>query len=191
MHYLKFSSCFVFLLLLSCNNKSKVQIFEFDFPSDCCNLTFEEAEILDPRIGNTIVKWFLPCIFSPNNDDTLDQILFLRTNPGINKIVEFEIHAQDGTLIFSDSEFKPNLSLNGWDGYFEGLLQEGPFQATYTIEDLAGNKYNLNSIVCSIACNSNSSLVEDGLPVEDLRWGSSHDGNGGFDNNYATPEECY
>lgn len=187
------------IIFLSCNSgnedesQSGDNIFEFNFPEDCCTMTFTSLESDEDYNLNSSPKLYMACIFSPNGDtDIRNQTTYYGTNQDIASIIKMEVLAQDGTLVFSNENFLPNEPLEGWDGFFDRNLHQGPFLVKSILENSQGVRMFHETIVCSILCNNESrELINEGLDLSFATWGSQHDGDGDF-SAVATPlHNCF
>jgi gliding motility-associated-like protein len=77
-------------------------------------------------------KFFIPNVFSPNEDGINDNFTLLG-NEGIKQLKTFELYDRWGNHIFSAKNISPNDSNLGWDGFIRGQkAQQGVY--TYKIE---------------------------------------------------------
>ncbi len=80
----------------------------------------------------------MPTAFSPNGDFNNDR--YYPITRGVSKIKKFFIYNRYGQLVFSASDFSPNISSLGWDGMFKGQAMS-PDSYVYILEavcDLGG-----------------------------------------------------
>jgi gliding motility-associated-like protein len=76
--------------------------------------------IQDPRLD-------LPNIFSPNGDNVNDLIIY-PPFPSVEKVLDFKIFDNWGSLIFEAGDFDPSQKQIEWDGTFNGKrLNPGVF----------------------------------------------------------------
>jgi gliding motility-associated-like protein len=81
--------------------------------------TFEvEGLSDDPR---DCVQFYIPNVFSPNNDGINDDFLiFVAEDSGIQSVTSFQVYDRWGNLIFNQGRFIPQNGNIGWDGFFKG-----------------------------------------------------------------------
>lgn len=85
-------------------------------------------------VYNNCCKPFIPDAFTPNGDGRNDKIKILMK--GDFELLEFSIYNRFGQRVFTTS-----LLSEGWDGHFNGVLQDlGTFN--YYIKGICGNKGN-------------------------------------------------
>lgn len=181
---MKLSKAFCFLttlMFLACNNQDENNIFDFKFPEDCCTMTMTTLESDGDYNLNSSPKFYLPCVLVPNGGNLLDQVVHYGTNSDIIKVIKMEVFSQDGSFVFSNEDFPPNEPLEGWPGFFDRALAEGPFQVKSTLENSQGVLMYHETIVCSVLCELDNDLIDRGLSIWDLQFGSQHDGKGRFD----------
>jgi hypothetical protein len=68
-------------------------------------------------------KIYVPNVFSPGNLDGINDGLTVFAPPSVAKIKSFSIFDRWGNLIFKNTNFLPNDPLQGWDGYYKGVIQ--------------------------------------------------------------------
>ena len=78
------------------------------------------------------VNIFIPNIFSPNQDG-INDIFFVQTNPEVTGINVMRIFDRWGNIVFEKFNFLPNDADAGWDGTFNGKPLN-PDVYTYVIE---------------------------------------------------------
>ncbi len=86
---------------------------------------------------------FLPNVFSPNNDGVNDRF-FPQTDASVQRVTALTIYNRWGGVIFSRTNFAPNLSELGWDG---GDAQPDVFVYQLEVEYLDGRRETLTGDV--------------------------------------------
>jgi gliding motility-associated-like protein len=191
MNLYKIVSTLLFLsamLITSACKKNKVE------PADPLptpeELFYTECGKIPPVIGcikGTSI--FLPNAFTPNNDGFND-VFFAFGGYGIKEIISFKIYDEAGSLIFQESNIPLNVVFGlsyGWDGKLpDGSFQDGIYNYTISFATLLDEIAEFEGAVC---CRTSFPLdcVEN---EKHLAWGTQHDGNGGFDSNLPSYEEC-
>jgi gliding motility-associated-like protein len=62
---------------------------------------------------------FVPNAFSPNNDGANDLLMIY--SPGdVGRVLDFQVYAHWGELVFQQRDFLPNFPAYAWDGRFRG-----------------------------------------------------------------------
>ncbi len=64
---------------------------------------------------------YIPNAFSPN-DDGINDIFYIHSAKGIEKVVDFVVVDRWGGLVFQNKDFLPNTSSGGWNGKYRGQL---------------------------------------------------------------------
>ena len=77
-------------------------------------------------------KFYVPNIFSPNEDGTND-VLEVYAHPGISLVNTFVIYDRWGNLVFEATNYQPGSSEGVWDGTFGGTSLN-PAVYTYLLE---------------------------------------------------------
>ena len=71
--------------------------------------------------------YFVPNVFSPNNDGTNDGFTVFG-GPGLELIEKLQVFSRWGELVFETNNILPNNESAGWDGKFNGeLVNPGVF----------------------------------------------------------------
>ena len=75
-------------------------------------------------------KVFIPNAFSPNFDGINDEFMVFG-HIGVEEVEEFQVWSRWGSLVFENTNFPPNKTGFGWDGYWRGkLVNTGVFAYT-------------------------------------------------------------
>ncbi|MEZ4988182.1 MAG: gliding motility-associated C-terminal domain-containing protein [Saprospiraceae bacterium] len=83
---------------------------------------------------------FVPNIFSPNGDGNNDYFLPL-TGQDVSRIVQMQIFARSGQLVYQQANLPTGISEMGWDGTFQGqMLNPGVFVYMAEIEFVDGRR---------------------------------------------------
>ncbi|KAA3631078.1 MAG: gliding motility-associated C-terminal domain-containing protein [Bacteroidetes bacterium] len=64
---------------------------------------------------------YIPNAFSPN-DDGINDIFYIHSAKGVEKVVELIVVDRWGGLVFQNKDFLPNTSSTGWNGKYRGQL---------------------------------------------------------------------
>jgi len=196
---LSFYLAIVAVLLVACNDDGEKDNarFDYNFPQDCCqsDLRFDRlSDELDckPSIDSITfidhLSLYIPCVFSPDSDQLLNRTHNVFTNDFCTDICSVEIFAQDGTLVFSNGQYRTNNFSNGWDGTNDNEMVEGPFEIIYRLK-CQDSDYEVQGVVCALLCSSSASYTDQNLKTSELRWPSQQDGSGGFDP--LAPDGCF
>ncbi len=175
---------FAFIIISSCK-KNKVE--PNDPPPTQEELFITECGKIPPVFGCIkAASLFIPNAFTPNNDG-INDIFFPFGMSEAMEVVSFKIYNEMGTLIFESYSFGFNDPAYGWDGKLsDGSIQDGIFNYTISVETLFDETAEFEGSVC---CRT-------GLPIscveneKHIAWGTQHDGNGGFDVNLPSYEDC-
>ena len=126
---------------------------------------------------------YLPNVFTPNGDGINDFYLpYAGTD--IAEIEEFVIRNGNGEILFSNENFAPNSSQNGWDGQEGTLPYSGQFNFSARIRSADGTVEELSGEFCSFPCSEGTTLSNLG----NCRYGTQHSGEGGFNENAPSLE---
>ncbi len=158
------------------NNNDNNSITTFE--KSCCNTPHLEA-----CIGGA--KVYISNVFTPNGDGTND-LFYVSSGSGINRIEQFTISDQDGTPVFEKFSFFANNPDQGWDGRLpDGSLPNGVYNYQIIISNAAGLSETLEGQVC--ARTGDLTCVD---KEQHCAYGLQHDGTGGFNPDFATGETC-
>ncbi|MFT4665807.1 MAG: gliding motility-associated-like protein [Ulvibacter sp.] len=84
-------------------------------------------------------KVWLPNAFSPNGDGINDFFTVYGKTSNVQMVEEFKVFDRWGGFVFEGKDFLPNVTLNGWDGTFNGKdLPLGTYIYTTTIRFVDG-----------------------------------------------------
>ncbi len=64
---------------------------------------------------------YIPNVFSPNGDNVND-LVTVYADPGVKRVVVFEIFDRWGNNVFINADFLPNEPRFGWDGRFRDIM---------------------------------------------------------------------
>ncbi len=83
-------------------------------------------------------KFYLPNVFSPNGDG-INDVLMLKTHPGVARVVRWMIYDRWGDAVFGARDFDANSGDTGWDGTANGReLNPGVFVYMLELKLLTG-----------------------------------------------------
>ncbi len=86
---------------------------------------------------------FVPNIFSPNNDD-INDYFYMKSGAGVKNIKKLTIYDRWGNKVFERQNLRQNVSVDGWDGKFNGReVLSGVYVYTFIIELNNGDLFNL------------------------------------------------
>ena len=150
----------------------------------CCALDAREISVADVQV-------FIPNVFSPDNDG-INDVFNIMTNGADAVITSFLIRDTDQTMLFFAADVLPGSPGSAWDGSFSGNILTGVFDYSITIEASNGTAETVLGQVCSLPCSDTSEPQEDFGMTENCKFGTQHDGAGGFDENLPSFEnfEC-
>lgn len=119
---------------LNCLNL-EVQDITFEAEDVCNNSNFCTTRITYIPDGQA----YIPNTFSPNNDGNNDYFTVF-TNEFIQNIASMQIFSRWGEMVFSKTDFMPNVEEEGWDGRYNGTNAViGVYVYQIEIEDTKGN----------------------------------------------------
>lgn len=103
------------------------------------------------KVNKKPPKIYIPNVFTPNHDGINDKV-FIQTDPvTIQMIDEFRIFDRWGAEVFFKSNFPPNDSNLGWDGYFKGERENpGVFVYFLKCKDIYGDEILLKGDITLI-----------------------------------------
>ena len=193
MNLYKIVSILLFLsamLITSACKKDKVEPTEPPLTPE--ELFYTECGKIPPVIGcikGTSI--FLPNAFTPNGDGFND-VFYPHTGYGIKEIISFKIYDEAEILIFQESNISVGVLTNDpergwWNGKLpDGSFQDGIYNYTVVVANLLDEIAEFEGAVC---CRTSFPLdcVEN---EKHIAWGTQHDGNGGFDSNLPSYEDC-
>jgi gliding motility-associated-like protein len=95
-------------------------------------------ERIDIRYKNkTIIQ--IPNVFSPHNQDALNDYFTLFGNENVEIIEELKVFDRWGNLVFLTTDFPPNIPELGWDGNFRGrLASKGVYVYVFRVRTIEG-----------------------------------------------------
>jgi len=97
---------------------------------------------------------------------------FAQTANSIPSIDKLTIKSQEGSVVFENSNFKPNDPTHGWDGSINGEYVEGPYMMTYNFQNAVGENAVIEAVVCLLTCSDQGDII--------FKY-RAQDGQGGFD----------
>ena len=81
------------------------------------------------------VKWYIPNVFSPHNNDGLNDLVYVHSNENVVGVNTWKIFNRWGALVFERNNFLPNDPGSGWDGTFKNQeLQSAVFTYVVALE---------------------------------------------------------
>ena len=81
------------------------------------------------------VKWYIPNVFSPHNNDGLNDLVFINTNEKVVGVNTWKIFNRWGALVFELNNFSPNDPRFAWDGTIKNQkLQSAVFTYIVALE---------------------------------------------------------
>lgn len=136
---------------------------------------------IDEQIGNGHI--YVPNIFTPNGDNIND--FFIIFGDSVRLITNLEIKNASGTVVFSRANFIPNQFDAGWDGYTNGVVVEGLYAVSFTVEAENGTIKVLHSEVCNYPCDSNGN--SESVKIEKCQFPIQSD-HGHFGSTFSSNE---
>ncbi|MEI6409727.1 MAG: gliding motility-associated C-terminal domain-containing protein [Bacteroidota bacterium] len=80
----------------------------------CKDSAWINVIVRDPMCSG---KWYIPNVFSPNDDGVNDRFTVYTNAECVHKIAVLRIFDRWGSLVFEAKDFEPNNEYKGWDGY--------------------------------------------------------------------------
>ncbi len=173
-----FTTIILAIVLVFCN-ACKKEGFTKKFKKECCT----HAATID-SVGSA--KFFIPNSFTPNQDG-INDIFMIFTDQEIIKINSFRIVNASGLLVFELVEFLGNDPSFGWDGHlYDQTINDGIFDYFVELENINNE---IKTVSGKVSCRTSLPI-----PCVDHEasciFGTQHDGNGGYDDNLPSYEEC-
>jgi gliding motility-associated-like protein len=82
---------------------------------------------------------YVPDIFTPDGDGVND-FFFIKTRSGVKSIREFKIFDRWGELLYSKSNVRLNVPVDGWDGKYNGKVVNNGVYICYIYLELENGK---------------------------------------------------
>lgn len=178
----------VLLSFISCQEEPEPSIvetgFEFNFPTDCCELTqFSVNGVSDLQAEG--INYYRSCVFTPDGFHDNADSYWVQTNDQVESITSFEVSDEDGVIVYSQENIVPNDSSMGWDGMINQTLNDGPYKIDVSFITVDGTVVEISHIICILLCeiaiNDLTYYIPQGLNIHNVRWPHQHDGEGGFE----------
>ena len=151
-----------------------------DFSNGNCKCGTDQVEF---QVGNGQI--YMPNVFSPNGDG-INDIFLPWASDSIDRIEQFVIRNGSGEMLFSEEDFEPNLVEKAWFGNSTLPAYEGLFKFEVTARSVDGIVETFSGEACSFPCLEGSETLQN---LENCKWGTQHDGAGGFGETFPSLEQ--